>query len=66
MTAPMMAALLTAAAETGVAAWRLPADLGAPKKARTLAMRTVATLDEQLVENVRVVASELATNAGAP
>ena len=60
---PTMAALLSAAAGTGVASWTLPADLNAPKKARTLAARTVANLDELLVEDVRVVASELATNA---
>ncbi|WP_106403767.1 ATP-binding protein [Actinocorallia populi] len=60
---PTMAALLTAAAGTGVASWRLPADLDAPRVARTLAARTVANLDALLVEDVRVVASELATNA---
>lgn len=60
---PTMAALLTAAAGTGVASWTLPADLDAPRVARTLAARTVANLDALLVEDVRVVASELATNA---
>ena len=63
MGTPTMAALLTAAASTGAAAWKLPADLDAPKKARALAARTVANLDDLLVEDVRVVASELATNA---